>query len=132
MFYQLLVTATLLLGHRESSMSKRRPKIPQSLRVHILERDGYKCRICGDTADLCIDHIIPKFQGGADSEDNLQVLCRTCNAVKQHYTLSNDEIKRYLELYEQSEIISRHSKVWEINVLIDRDLWYKRKMEGSS
>ena len=31
---------------------------------------------------LTIDHIIPKFQGGTDEIENLQVLCLTCNMLK--------------------------------------------------
>ena len=109
-------------------MSKPRTKISQGLRTQILTRDGHKCRICGDTANLCIDHIIPKSRGGKDTEDNLQVLCRTCNAVKQNFDLTNEEIKEYLALSEQRERSSRYSKVLEINMLIRRDLIRKGKI----
>jgi len=32
--------------------------------------------------DLTVDHIIPKAKGGTDARENLQVLCRPCNAAK--------------------------------------------------
>ncbi len=109
-------------------MSKPRTGLPSGLRTQIFIRDGHKCRVCGDTANLCIDHIIPKSRGGKDIEDNLQVLCSTCNAVNRNFELTNEEIKGYLELYEQSGIIPRHGKVPVINMLIRRDLRRKGKI----
>ncbi len=48
----------------------------------ILERDGHKCVNCGETKDLHIDHIKPVRRGGLPDDENLQVLCRTCNLCK--------------------------------------------------
>jgi hypothetical protein len=74
------------------------PQAPRGIRARVLERDGYKCRKCGwmpgDAVPLKkgsdrpvfrtleIDHIWPKSRGGADAEENFQVLCSTCNARK--------------------------------------------------
>lgn len=64
---------------------KRKP-IKPSLRFEILKRDNYRCQMCGvtakDGATLEIDHITPVAKGGANDADNLQVLCRECNAGK--------------------------------------------------
>ena len=64
---------------------KRKP-IKPSLRFEILKRDGYRCQMCGatakDGATLEIDHITPVAKGGTNDVDNLQVLCRDCNAGK--------------------------------------------------
>lgn len=51
------------------------------LRRQVLEEEG-KCRVCGDTRDLEVDHIVPTSRGGADVRENLQVLCREHNAWK--------------------------------------------------
>ena len=49
------------------------------LRKLVQERDGYKCRVCGDTRRLQTDHIIPIKAGGPVSEpSNIQLLCEEC------------------------------------------------------
>lgn len=54
------------------------------LRKALLERDGEACRQCGDawSGDLEVDHIVAQAHGGTDDLDNLQLLCRACNASK--------------------------------------------------
>jgi 5-methylcytosine-specific restriction endonuclease McrA len=56
------------------------------LRARVLERDNFRCRRCGATADegqLVIDHVTPVAKGGKTELDNLQSLCRLCNAGKR-------------------------------------------------
>ena len=64
----------------------KRKSIKPSLRFEILKRDDYRCQMCGvtakDGAALEIDHITPVAKGGTNDADNLQVLCRECNAGK--------------------------------------------------
>lgn len=64
---------------------KRKPVKP-SLRFEIFKRGNYRCQMCGatakDGATLEIDHITPVAKGGGNDADNLQVLCRDCNAGK--------------------------------------------------
>jgi hypothetical protein len=45
-------------------------------------RDGGRCRICGKSEKLHVDHIIPRAKGGSDSMDNLWLLCDQCNLSK--------------------------------------------------
>ena len=53
------------------------------IRERILARDGYCCQQCGESeGSLHIDHIVPKRLGGSDLEENLQVLCKSCNLRK--------------------------------------------------
>lgn len=60
--------------------------ITPTLRFEILQRDGFRCQLCGATAKhrsrLEIDHKIPKKHGGTDSEENLWTLCFNCNRGK--------------------------------------------------
>lgn len=51
----------------------------------ILERDGFRCHICGgevDPTQLHFDHIVPLARGGAHSEENISVSHATCNLRK--------------------------------------------------
>lgn len=80
---------------KAKEVAKRR-RVSPTQRKTVLERDGYKCRICGisrqyldDKAPglgeylrLEIDHIVPIAQGGTSDESNLQCLCWRCNSLK--------------------------------------------------
>jgi hypothetical protein len=61
--------------------------------IKVLERDGYRCVICGrrtpailrgtcDPRAPEVDHIIPVSKGGGHTYDNVQCTCRKCNAKK--------------------------------------------------
>lgn len=56
-----------------------------SLRYEVLKRAGFRCELCGISADeraIEVDHILPRKHGGADDLTNLQALCFKCNANK--------------------------------------------------
>jgi diadenosine tetraphosphate (Ap4A) HIT family hydrolase len=56
-----------------------------SLRYEVLKRAGFRCELCGISADekaIEVDHIIPRKHGGEDDPTNLQALCFKCNANK--------------------------------------------------
>jgi 5-methylcytosine-specific restriction endonuclease McrA len=48
----------------------------------VFDRDEHKCRYCGSTNNLEIDHIYPLARGGSNDLDNLQILCKSCNCKK--------------------------------------------------
>lgn len=48
----------------------------------ILEQHGNACAGCGGTERLEMDHIVPVIRGGLTVAENLQPLCRYCNASK--------------------------------------------------
>ena len=56
--------------------------LSDSIRRRIYARDGRVCRECGATHGLSIDHIHPISKGGNSVDENLQVLCLSCNARK--------------------------------------------------
>ncbi|KAF1084007.1 HNH endonuclease [Sporotomaculum syntrophicum] len=70
---------------------KQFPAFGKKLRSKVFEKGKttsgqYKCAICGKTSPhkalFQIDHILPMSKGGLTKEDNLQLLCRTCNLKK--------------------------------------------------
>jgi 5-methylcytosine-specific restriction endonuclease McrA len=61
-----------------------RREVPFS-RKNILVRDQFVCQYCGrefSSADLTIDHVIPKVQGGSNEWTNVVACCRACNIKK--------------------------------------------------
>lgn len=62
------------------------PRTRPSTRFRVLERDGFRCRYCGKSADdgavLEADHLYPKSKGGSHSVDNLVTACWDCNRGK--------------------------------------------------
>lgn len=63
------------------------PDVRPGLRWRILERDGFACRYCGGrapTAELHVDHVVPRAKGGQSVADNLVTACALCNVGKGH------------------------------------------------
>lgn len=70
--------STIKQIRKQFSYMKRR------LKRLLIERDGRKCALCGQTREITIDHIEPIIRGGNNDLDNLQLLCMPCNTKKGH------------------------------------------------
>lgn len=64
----------------------------KKVRMNVLKRDNFRCRICGRSPDNYVDielhvhHILPWGQGGITEEDNLITLCNTCHdGLEPHF-----------------------------------------------
>lgn len=62
------------------------------LRMSIIKRDGYRCRVCGRSPsdhidlELHVHHIRPWVAGGVTEQSNLITLCHTChNGLDPHF-----------------------------------------------
>jgi len=75
------VGSMLVNIHHGEKRSFRAPDVV----YNVFSRDNFTCQNCGlrDTTGrrLAISHIIPRKYGGTDSIDNLETLCRSCNAL---------------------------------------------------
>jgi hypothetical protein len=89
------------------------------LRMEILKRDNYKCRICGRSPNANVDielhihHYRPWSLGGLTEETNLITLCHTCHkGLDPHYDISLVNIfqeafnpfRNFLDKLERGEI----------------------------
>lgn len=70
----------------------------------ILQRDGYKCVICGkgraEGVELHVDHIKPKDLGGEATIENGQTLCAQHNFIKKNLKQTETGKKMFIRLYE--------------------------------
>ncbi|GAB4559325.1 MAG: HNH endonuclease [Anaerolineae bacterium] len=98
----------------------RRLSLPLTRRT-VMARDHYTCQYCGaqpGRADLTIDHVIPRSQGGETTWDNVVTACRPCNQRKGNRTpeqagmtpLSHPARPRYVALAFLGETAEVH--VW--------------------
>lgn len=57
-------------------------------RKEVFRRDNYTCQYCGkQSAELTIDHVIPKHMGGTQNWENIVTACARCNHLKGGRTL---------------------------------------------
>ncbi len=76
-----------------------RKKIPEKTKANIRRLAKNRCGYCLSHQDyvwdiLEIDHIIPLVKGGKDDEQNLWLICSTCNNSKYNKTEAFDLITR--------------------------------------
>lgn len=77
---------TSSVSRPRTDLERRRARATATTKKHrstIFARDGHKCRICGASDNLVLDHITPISKGGSDETSNLQTLCWSCNSRKR-------------------------------------------------
>jgi 5-methylcytosine-specific restriction endonuclease McrA len=69
-------------------VNRIRPKRPRfrlnreaytQLRRQVLQRDGWRCQICGSKQNLHVHHKQLRSQQGDDDDSNLITLCAACH-----------------------------------------------------
>jgi len=90
----------------------------------ILERDNYKCTICGrgrkEGVELHVDHIKPKDFGGKATIENGQTLCSQHNFLKKNFKQTETGKKMFIRLYElakkesNKELLDFCTKILEV------------------
>ena len=51
----------------------------RDLHRQVLERDGWRCQVCGSMQHLQVHHLKLRSQSGGDVEQNLITLCAACH-----------------------------------------------------
>ncbi len=66
----------------QQMVHRPRPRVKLNRR-EIFRRDNYTCQYCGKkSADLTIDHVIPRHLGGPHTWSNVVTACAQCNHRK--------------------------------------------------
>jgi hypothetical protein len=69
--------------------------ISAALKRAVWRKHSGKCALCGSAHALEIDHILPFAKGGATTEENLRLLCRSCNRFAAVHIYGAEKIERY-------------------------------------
>lgn len=71
------------VARRDRSMQSRVGEVDHAqMRTFVMRRDDYRCRYCGSTRKLTLDHVVPQAKGGTDHPSNLVACCGDCNEAK--------------------------------------------------
>ena len=72
-----------------------RPPFWNIIRRSVLQRDGHRCQVCGDSTNLSVHHIVPLSAGGDSTFSNLRVLCHSCHQKEHGHPASASRKKRF-------------------------------------
>ena len=70
------------------------------IRRAVLDRDGYRCRLCGRAGRFEIHHLTPVAAGGGNELENLATLCRHCH-LEIHRPERKPELRAWDELIQE-------------------------------
>ena len=102
----------------------RLPQVVPPTRRNVLLRDGFACQYCGwegTSAQLTIDHVLPRSRGGRTAWDNVVAACAPCNRRKGDRTPQEagmvldpePEEPRGLQLGRRGMVIGQAPAEWE-------------------
>ena len=119
--------------------------IPKDTKEFVLQRDEYKCKVCGRNTNLHIHHKTKRIDGGDHSPSNLVTLCASChryvetfdvdratkgcykNALKYYnfeekeQGITFGEIRReLLDIYHKCKNDEKTEVLYKISVLLDK------------
>jgi 5-methylcytosine-specific restriction endonuclease McrA len=90
------------LEQRGDSVFRHRDKttgaISGTLRYEILKAAGFRCELCGISADekaLQVDHILPRNHGGSDDLSNLRLAAPLCLGSMPGLSISTGFLSRH-------------------------------------
>ena len=75
-------------------VKRPRPNRRKLTRVEVFNRDHYTCQYCGKvTRQLTLDHVVPRYQGGQHTWENVVSACVSCNRRKAGRTPEQARMK---------------------------------------
>ena len=75
-------------SHPSNRPSSKRPSLSALLRHKVFLKHRGECNRCQSTTHLEIHHQIPRYRGGGDELENLELLCSPCH--KRHHHINGD------------------------------------------
>jgi 5-methylcytosine-specific restriction endonuclease McrA len=96
----------------------RKRLVPDAVRQSVIERDGGKCRSCGETGTE-IDHV----NGDESIMENLQLLCADCHRQKTMRNFEHISPETHPELCAEGAALDERAKVDEPLRLCDHVDW---------
>ena len=103
-----------------------------ALKKHILERDNYKCVICGlgknEGVELHIDHIKPKDLGGKATLQNGQTLCAKHNFLKKNLKQTETGKKMFIRMLETAKEANDKELIAFLNEVLE--VYEKHNING--
>lgn len=99
--------------------------ISGSFKYEILKRAGFRCELCGVSADiraLEVDHIVPRNKYGTDDMHNLQALCYNCNSMKSDKDAT--DFSEFRELYNERDESCEFCNIDEKRIELENKLAY--------
>lgn len=116
----------------EITCSKNLENFSTKQKEQILERDEFRCVICGkgkhDGIELHVDHIKPKDMEGRAILANGQTLCATHNFRKKNYKQTEIGKKMFIRLYESAKAANDTSIMDLCSQLLD--VYEKNDVDG--
>lgn len=92
-----------------------RHRLTKSERMKILKKTDGHCAYCGCRIvynEMQIDHVIPIYNGGEDTESNMLPACRSCNHYKGTSSLGafRHKLEKMLDVLERDSVTYKIAK----------------------
>lgn len=88
LYVKVMIDALVIRWKRQLVLYKEQATqgaIPEHIKVAVFQRDQGRCVQCGYRGTYIeYDHIFPRSKGGANTVENVQLLCRMCNLKKSN------------------------------------------------
>ena len=83
---------------------KKIPRVNRAKPIDIWAKTNGKCYWCGVVLDFdttfCIDHVIPRINGGNHTLQNVAPSCKSCNSAKGTSSIEEFRFRRAMQAFE--------------------------------
>ena len=99
---------------------KKKKAIRQKFRNDCLLRDNNKCKVCGETADLAVHHIIDRNEitNGGYIKENGITLCEECHIKAEEYHITHKQI--FIDNYHPNDLFGLINSSYELAIKLSK------------